>query len=142
MNSKYKHIKTGPMVGSKKFFSSVKEKEFEKAAQEDNFTGFIIMHNQDDNEIEIRESIDGKLQKEKKSLNKKRRETNSEVELKKVTMKIDKEIHNQFSDHVRNNLKSNVTAEIEKYMKKEINEYKEIQKAVAYSLHEYEKNNK
>lgn len=47
----------------------------------------------------------------------KRRKVNPEVELKKVTMKINKEVYEQFSDYVRNELGSNVTAEVEKFMK-------------------------
>lgn len=47
----------------------------------------------------------------------KRRKTDPKVELKKVTMKINKEIYEQFSDYARNELNSNVTAEVEKFMK-------------------------
>lgn len=47
----------------------------------------------------------------------KRRKTDPKVELKKVTMKINKEIFEQFSDYARNELNSNVTAEVEKFMK-------------------------
>jgi len=37
--------------------------------------------------------------------------------MKKVTMKIDKEVYEKFSQYVRNELGSNVSAEIEKFMK-------------------------